>query len=129
MSELMYEELTDNIITNLKIISMVQKNEKLCIRKGFLQIDKVSKFQFIKRFIFNDSRDNTLHYLKQLVMDIKIIIEINGGIIVHDFDKIEIGINNLKVSYAQDPMIIASLDHIIKKIKKLIFRNIQEYSE
>jgi hypothetical protein len=120
MSDLLYEEIIDNIITNLKILSMVQKNEKLCIRKGYLQIDKVSKFQFLKRFLFNDSRDNTLIYLKQLIRNIKMILETKRDLVIDDFDNIVMGINNLKITYSDDPMIIASFDHIVTKLKKLI---------
>ena len=50
------EENIDNIITNLKIISMVQVNEKLSIHKGHLQIDKIF-FQSIIRWINKSSRD------------------------------------------------------------------------
>ena len=116
----MNEEFIDSILTSLNIIGKVQLNEKLCIRKGYLQIDKVSKFQFLKRFLFNDSRDNTLNYLKQLIRNIKMVLETDRELVINEFDTIIMGINNLKITYSDDPMIIASFDHIVTKLKKLI---------
>jgi hypothetical protein len=69
----MNEEFIDNLITNLKIISMIQINEKLCIRKGHLQIDTSSNFQFVKRWFFRDSRDMVLIYLRDLIRNITIL--------------------------------------------------------
>ena len=131
------EELMDWIVTNLKIISLIQKNEKLCIRKGHLQIDKVSYLRFLKRYYYNDSRESTIIYIKEIIKNIKIIInnnQNNNSSMNHintqnnfkdiyqlvDIESIEMGINNLKVSYIEDPMMIASLEHLLNKIKQLI---------
>ena len=116
------EELIDWVVTNLKIISLIQKNEKLCIRKGHLQIDKVSYLRFLKRYYYNDSRESTIIYIKEVIKNIKIIIN-NINKDIHkliDIESIELGINNLKVSYIEDPMIVASLDHLLNKIKQLL---------
>ena len=125
----------DWIVTNLKIISLIQKNEKLCIRKGHLQIDKVSYFRFLKRYYYNDSRESTIIYIKEIIKNIKIICNVcnvnnnnNQGLQTKlkdinelvDIESIELGINNLKISYIEDPMIVASLDHLLNKIKQLI---------
>jgi len=126
MSEqILYEELIDNVTTNLKIISLVQKNEKLCIRKGHLQIDKASYFQFIKRYYYNDSRETMIRFLKQLLKDIKIIKDFyfSKHNIIDNIDSIELGINNLQVTYSQDPVIVASLDNILNKLKLIIKNN------
>jgi hypothetical protein len=123
MSEqILYEELIDNVTTNLKIISLVQKNEKLCIRKGHLQIDKISYFRFIKRYYYNDSRETMIRFLKQLLKDIKIIKDFyfSKHNIIDNIDSIELGINNLQVTYSQDPVIVASLDNILNKLKIII---------
>jgi len=123
--EILYEELIDNVTTNLKIISVVQKNEKLCIRKGHLQIDKISYFRFIKRYYYNDSRETMIRFLKQLLKDIKIIKDFyfSKHNIIDNIDNIELGINNLQITYSQDPVIVASLDNILNKLKVIIKNN------
>ena len=71
----MNEESIDNIITNLKIISLAKVDEKLSIRKGHLQIDNSSNFQFIKRWFFRDSRSFILLYLKDLIRNISSLFD------------------------------------------------------
>ena len=117
---ILYEELVDNIITNLKILSLVNKDDKLCIRKGHLQIDKASYFRFIKRYYYSDSRYSTIEFLKNIINNIKGIKEIKQIISEDSLHKIEIGINNLQISYSNDPIIIAILDNLLNKLKKNI---------
>ena len=64
------EEFIDSIITNLKIISIVQINEKLGVRKGHLIIDRDSNIQCLKRWFNRDSRDIVLNYIKDLLKNI-----------------------------------------------------------
>ena len=113
---ILYEELVDNIITNLKILSLVNKDDKLCIRKGHLQIDKASYFRFIKRYYYNDSRYSTIEFLKKIVNNMK---GLKGFSLSEEtIHKIEIGINNLQISYSNDPVMIAILDNLLNKLKK-----------
>lgn len=69
----MNEEFIDNIITNLKIIGMIQINDKLSVRKGHLQLDKESGVQFVKRWFFRDSRSMTINYIKEIVRNMNIL--------------------------------------------------------
>ena len=64
------EDSIDNIITNLKIIALIKVDEKLSIRKGHLQIDNSSNFQFFKRWFYRDSRDIILLFIKDLIRNI-----------------------------------------------------------
>ena len=73
--ESMNEESVDNIITNLKIISLVKVDEKLSIRKGHLQIDNSSNLQFLKRWFYRDSRDIILLFVKDLIRNISMLFE------------------------------------------------------
>jgi Flp pilus assembly CpaF family ATPase len=120
MENILYEELVDNIITNLKILSLVNKDDKLCIRKGHLQIDKTSYFRFIKRYYYSDSRYSTIEFLKKIVNNMKGIKELKQIISEDSLHKIEIGINNLQVSYSNDPVMIATLDNLLNKLKNNI---------
>jgi len=118
------EDFVDNIITNMKIIGMIQKNEKLCIRKGHLQIQTESNFRNILRWINGDSRDQVIRFIKDIVRSINVItnnkefFDIIKNRIQCEYENFELGINNLKVTYCTDPVIIVSLDNILSKLKK-----------
>ena len=113
-----HEELIDSIITNLKIISIIQKDDKLCIRKGHLQIDKSSYFRFIKRYYYNDCRSSIILFMKGIIKNIKIVKPYLKKESINNMSQIELGISNLKVSYSDDPIMIAFLDNILNKLKE-----------
>ena len=115
---ILYQEQIDSIITNLALLSLVQKNEKLCIRKGHLQIDKESTFRFLKRYYYGDSRDATIIFLRELVHKL-ILIKKDSVKEYVDIHSIELGINNLKISYSDDLYMRACLDNLLYKLKIL----------
>jgi hypothetical protein len=127
------EEFIDSIITNLKIISILQINEKLGIRKGHLVIDRDSNIQSIKRWFNRDSRDIILNYIKDLVKNISTAFNKiktlphedytwNLSRILIEMDSIETGLNNLKTTYSDDPVTIAQIDNIIIKCRETMQR-------
>ena len=123
------EEFIDSIITNLKIIGIVQINEKLYISKGHLQIDRDYSLQGIKRWFYKDSRELILNFIKELIKNINILFSkiktlekdeqvwITNRILV-EMDSIENGLNNLKTTYSYDPVTIVTLDNILIKIRE-----------
>ena len=122
------EESIDIIITNLKILGMLQVNEKLCIRKGHLQIDS-DKLQFLKRWFHRDSRDIILIYLNDLIRNIFYLInsikKYNDGVwiisrLLTELAHTENGLNNLKGTYLDDPYMIVKIDNYIIKFKEII---------
>ena len=68
----MNEEFIDNIITNLTILSIIEINDKLGVRKGHLSIDNGS-LQFIRRWFYRDSRDVIKIFIRDLVKNITIV--------------------------------------------------------
>jgi hypothetical protein len=139
MIDEIFENDIDFLITNLKIISIVKINEKMCIRKGHLQIDPDYNSRCIKRWLFNDSRDAVINFISSIIKQINAVIikvshfdqtEINWIIlrIITDLEKIEIGLGNLKITYNNDQVTIAMIDNLIikfgelnKKCKKIIY--------
>jgi hypothetical protein len=123
------EEFIDSIITNLKIISIVQINEKLYISKGHLQIDRDYSLQGFKRWFHKDSRELILNFIKELIKNINVLFSkiktlekdeqvwIISRILV-EMDSIENGLNNLKTTYSYDPVTIVTLDNILIKIRE-----------
>ena len=127
----MNEETIDIIITNLKVISQLKLNEKLCIRKGHLFIDNSSNFQFIKRWFFRDSRDIILMYIRDLVRNIAYIFEKIKEYsksdckwiltrILTELEDSEHGLLNLKKTYSLDPYMIATIENVILKFRELL---------
>ena len=127
------EENIDNfiILSNLTLLSKVQKYEKLIIKKrqnkgdiNFeIQIDN-SYLPSIKRFFYGDDRDKTIEYLNKLI---------NYGIEKYDNEKkkdnkigmnkiasllesSKLGLSNLKITYNTDQSITSKIDIIIYTI-------------
>jgi hypothetical protein len=118
----MNEDIIDRILTSLSIIGKIKLNEKLCIRKGHLQIDYSSNFQSLKRWFFRDSRDIILLYLRDLVRDISSLELSNRWVITRLLTELEssmIGLENLKSTYSEDLYIVSTLENIRLKFKEL----------
>ena len=123
------EEFIDSIVTNLKIISIIQINEKLCIHKGHLQIDRDSTIQPLKRWFNRDSREVILNFIKELIKNINSLfnkvktldkdeqIWIVGRILI-EMDSTENGLNNLKTTYSFDPVTTVTIENIVIKLKE-----------
>jgi hypothetical protein len=117
------EELIDATITNLKIISAVQKNGRLCIRKGQLSLEKDDHFQIIRRWVNKDSRDLALVHIKNTINN---AIKLSKGIIqnqiqtdlrqwtldklLEEMQNCQGGLTNLKTTYNDDYSFKATLD-------------------
>ena len=129
--DLLNEEYIDNIITNLKVIGMIEINDKLIIRKGHLQIDHESNIRSIIRWFYRDSRDTILKFIKEVFRSMYNVVskiknkEINDESswiltrFVSEFEKVEIGLNNLKITYSPDPVVIVNIDNIVTKMKEI----------
>jgi hypothetical protein len=62
------DDFIDSTIANLKIVGMLQKNEKIRVYKGQISIDKGDgATQAIRRWLNRDSRDVTLIHLRNTV--------------------------------------------------------------
>lgn len=112
---------SDNVITNLKIIKMINVNEKLSIRKGHLQID-YHPFQFIKRWFYNDSRDLVVLFIKDLINNVS--HHKDNEMVIHEINGIYKGLQNLKITYSADPIICVNIDNFIKKFEFILKNNI-----
>lgn len=121
------EEFIDSTIASLKIIGMVPKNGKLCIRKGQLCLESAQKAQGVRRFINGDSRDMTLMHAKNTINHaVKITRTLMNSPdspitlwtiqrIHEEMEACEGGLQNLKTTYVNDSMMIANLDVLIDR--------------
>ncbi len=111
------EDHINSIITNLKIIGMLKVDEKLCIRKNHLQIDKFSHLQSIKRWFYRDSRDFIIMFIKDLIKNIKLLKFENYStwtinLLLSEMEQAKTGLLNLKKTYSDDPIMFVTLENI-----------------
>jgi hypothetical protein len=123
------DELIDNTITSLKIISMVQKNGRLCIRKGQLAIETNDKWQSVRRWLSNDSRDQTLMHMRNCINN---AVKLSKAIINNSLDvdmrtwtisrliiemnNCQAGLVNLKTTYTGDAPYVAAIDVLLERL-------------
>ena len=124
----------DDIITNLKIIGLIEPNNKLSIKNGHLKLDKLDNLQFIRRWLNRDSREHTIIFLKNIIKNVSELINRLDNFtdtdrkwiirrIVCELENVEIGIKNLKTTYIDDSFIIVNLDNILCKLKEIVKMN------
>ena len=129
------EEFVDSTIAALKVIGMVPKSGKLCVRKGQLSLDLADKAQSVRRWANGDSRDVTLmHARNSIGSAIKINKSIMGAgpssndpipsmalwtldRMSSEMEQCEVGLQNLKTTYASDSMMVANLDVLADRLK------------
>lgn len=127
------DDFVDSTIASLKVIGMVPKNGKLCVRNGQLCID-MQRIQGVRRWINGDSRSMTLVYAKTTVNNAikiarSIILNCIGSQtcnatsqwtlarILEEMESCEQGLHNLKTTtYVGDSMMVANLDVIIERL-------------
>ena len=63
------DEFVDATIANLKVIGMVPRGGRLCVRKGQLCIDAAGQLQPLRRWVRGDSRDMTLMHVRNTVQN------------------------------------------------------------
>ena len=124
------EDQVDNILQNLKIIASVQKNGKLCIRKGSLTLESSAPYQNLRRWINNDSRDLCIMHIKNTINNaIKLKKNIINKVVdveLHDWTierltiemrNCQVGLQNLKVTYNDDTSVKSMLDVLLERLQ------------
>ena len=124
------EDQIDVIITSLKVLSLVQKNGRLCIRKGSLTIEPDDHLQRVRRWVYNDSRELTLMHIRNTILN---ATKITKGIINKQIDielknwtlqclftemtNCQAGLINLKTTYNHDAIMVSSIDVLLERLK------------
>jgi hypothetical protein len=124
------DELVDKTMANLKLIGMIKKGEKVCLRKGQLNIEYVDRLQSFRRWYNKDSRDVSLIHIRNTIND---AIKIAKGLIANNIQSdlkiwtvsalnqelrnCENGMQNLKTTYIDDPSFLANIEVLLDKCK------------
>jgi hypothetical protein len=127
----MENDFLDYIFTNLKVISRIEENGKVCVRNGNLHLE-TNYFQVVSRWLYSDTRESTLRFIKNII---SCCISASKNIILYDksqtipkhqlitLERIKNslvlskkGLVNIKVTYKDDITIQSSIEVIIEKI-------------
>ena len=122
------EESIQELLIDLKIMSMVEPNVKLYMQGGNLALEPVSIWQPVRRYLSNSNRTIVSHKIKQRIVELENLLKDNqikqDWILQELFVMIEplkSGLANLQNTYSSDSQIqamfslfLARLDNIEK---------------
>ena len=132
------DDFVDATMANLKIISMLQKNDKIRVHKGNISIDRGDgAVQAIRRWLNRDSRDVTLIHLRNTITNaIRIARSLSDtpqhsssqrhvrGMkdwtlqrLVGEMAAAEMGLQNLRATYMMDSGIVAAVDVLTERLR------------
>lgn len=131
--------IPDKLFINLKILSKIQKNGRICrSSNGIITLENETFYQSIKRFMANDSRQQSVFEINSIINE---TIECMSNLVnskymnkqynttdeyykncevLHllliELFNAKCGIENLRFTYSSDPNITSQLDILIVKI-------------
>jgi hypothetical protein len=124
------DDYIDVLIANLKVLAAVPNGGRLAVRRGQLSIDVTVHGQCVTRFWYGDSRETTIHHVKNSVAGAMratdAIMAPSGGKgpdwkdlwtldhVSREMQSAEFGLRNLRSTYANDVGTIAAL-HVISE--------------
>lgn len=138
----------DQLLLDLKILSQIKKNDKICTNDDKLSIDNPRIFQGFSRWFYNNSRDSTMEYIETTLhstLYFTNLILTNESIspdassnmpnqkfhdnnsellkkfyieMLHSVD----GLKNLKSTYEQDITIASRIQLVIDKLEERIHK-------
>lgn len=130
------DDFVDSVLANLKVIAMLNKNQKLCVRKGALSVDTQDMMQPVRRWLHNDSRDIILLHVRNTITSCVRIAtsciqfaERDGcnRNVVWTLESLrdamvasENGMCNLQSTYVQDAMLVASMTVLLQRMKACV---------
>jgi hypothetical protein len=124
------DDFVDKTMANLKLIGMIKKGEKVCLKKGQLNIEQIDRLQSFRRWYNKDSRDVSLTHIRNTINDaIKIAKGIIGNTVQMDLKtwtiaalnselrNCETGLLNLKTTYMEDQSFLANIEVLQDKCR------------
>lgn len=124
------DDVIDKTMANLKLIGMINKGEKVCVKRGQLNKEQFDRLQSLRRWYNKDSRDVTLVHIRNSVNEgIKIAKSLLSNSVQWDLKtwtinainnelrNCEKGLQNLKSTYMDDSGFVANIDVLIDRCK------------
>lgn len=115
------------LITNLSVVGLIDKEQKLNVKNMSFSPSNTWGQSFY-RFYYRESRQGLINYLKFLLADTIAAIQDYYQteyckIIVNHLALAKPGIQNLTITYKEDPNILSQLNVIIENIDMLLEKN------
>ena len=109
---------SEEVIINLKLLSQVEKGQKLITRDAYLNIEGPYIFipEFVRRWRRQDSRHETVKVINRVINE-AISLSKKDESIKSYLDKAIPGVMNLKETYSMCHQTCARLDMILDKMK------------
>lgn len=124
MSDRNGDEFVDQILTSLRVISMIKEGQKVCVRNGTLTLENQSTgvLTAVKRWLNNDNRYTTIAYIKNVInnaIDISKIHKCENTLykLNTSLQKSLIGLSSLEVTYEGDASIMATIQVMQDRIQ------------
>lgn len=115
------EDFIDQILTSLKVISMIKEGQKVRIRNGIFDLETRSTGfgAAVRRWIHNDTRHNTLLYIRNVVGHALELIKISNQSdkLVVALNETLTGLSALAVTYGDDMGTVAAIGVLQLRIR------------
>ena len=131
----------DQILANLKVISMIKTCTRLRIIKGQLSLDFPSPIQPMRRWFYGDSRNAMIIHVRGVIHNALNVVKLETMLHSDDEDRIWIyrkileslknsqqGIQNLMKTYESDAVIVCYLEVLNDKINNCINKDVHTQS-
>ena len=118
------QDYVDQVLTSLRVISMIREGQKVKVRNGLLDLEnKSSGFKIaLSRWIHNDNRHTTVLYIKNVIsnaMEISRSQQQNSEKIIKALQMCSPGLSSLSVTYGNDASVTATLQVIQERISEI----------
>lgn len=116
------QDFVDQILTSLRVISMIKEGQKVKVRNGLLDLEPTSTGLRValSRWIHRDNRHTTVLYIKNVIsnaMEISKIQNSQHEKIQRALSECVTGLGALSVTYGEDASVTATLQVIQERIK------------
>ena len=121
-----------NSLINLKVLALLEKNQKISINDNLIVIDYNTLFQGLRRWRYESNREKTIIFIDNLInnldTDYKKLIKKKNTVSNNKLiNTIQLylrncidGLENMKYTYKDDKENSNKLDNIILKIKTIL---------
>ena len=118
------EDIIDQLLTSLKVISMIKEGQKVCVRNGHLSLEVQSTgvITSFRRWINRDNRQTTVCYIKSVVHNALSVTKTHNNEtsvikVLKGLEESITGINSLIVTYMDDATVSATLQVLRDRIQ------------
>lgn len=120
------DESIQELLVDLKIISMVQPEGKMYLHGGMLALEPISMWQPIRRFLCNSNRTILSQKIKQRISELEVLLRdkhIKHQWMMDELHKliepVKNGICSLQQTYASDSQIQATFSLFLARIENI----------